>query len=278
MWHERMHRLRSARSLFSLSTLCLSLCPTSGEASLQSVPVFEAEQKHRFLMYWSLSVRWSLKLLYRQTDKAPAASSSDSLPTAGAKLCQKLQKKSEGETERKTTGVRGRERGLLVCTAISCILLMRQNSHLNKQEGSDQEPLRNERKGGSQGRSEQRPFSQSLSRSWFPAALGRASRGSSGNQIWKVYEWRALLFSLFTSHFPSIHLFTRVRSVDRRVHSGVPLILTRGILGEDLSQLEEPLAFVGGNNFSWVMEKSCNSPLASSRLYVTSQKFLNYTV
>lgn len=146
--------------------------------------------------------------------------------------------------ERKTRGVQGRERGLLVCTAISCILLMRQNSHLNKQEGSDQEPLRKERKRGRQGRSKRRPFSQSHSRSWFPAALGRASGGSRSNQIWKVYEWRALLFSLFTSHLPSIHLFTCVWSVDRRVHSGIPLILTWGILGKDLSQLEAPLASV----------------------------------
>lgn len=67
--------------------------------------------------------------------------------------------------ERKREGEDGREQGLLVCIAISCISLMRQNSHLNKQEGSDQEPLRKERKGGRLGRRKRRPFSQSLSHS-----------------------------------------------------------------------------------------------------------------
>lgn len=71
-----------------------------------------------------------------------------------------------------------------------------------------------------------------------------------------VNEWRALLFSLFPSHYPSIHLFTWVWSVDRRVHSGIPLVLTWGIPGKDLSQLEEPLVSVGGNNFPWIMERA----------------------
>lgn len=54
----------------------------------------------------------------------------------------------------------------------------------------------------------------------------------------------------------SVFFFFVVWSVDRRVYSGIPLIQTRGVLGKDLSQTEEPPASVGENNFPWVMERA----------------------